>query len=98
MIFEGFSQTFLLSSAVSRAPGSKSRRKCLTNMSASKRTRPVASKQFSRSELKEGHADLISIKKEAETEEELQQQITEPTGVNCFVNTKEHVGLTLFVG
>lgn len=37
----------------------------------------VVSKQFSCSELKSGHADLMRVKKESISQEELQKQIKE---------------------
>lgn len=40
---------------------------------------PVQSKQFSCSELKEGHRELIKVKREAVTPEELQKQIQDPS-------------------
>ena len=46
---------------------------------AAKRTRPVASKTFSCGELKDGHKEMIAIKKEAESEDELKKQIQEHT-------------------
>lgn len=44
---------------------------------AEKRPRQVVSKQFSCSELKDGHKELMAIKTEAESEDELLRKIKE---------------------
>ena len=52
---------------------------------AGKRPRQIASKTFSCSELKEGHAELLAIKKEAESEDDLKKQIKDRILV-CFIH------------